>query len=343
VIRTAVLGFGVSGRIFHAPFLAADDAYSLDFVVTGDAGRAAQATAEYPQTTVLSGADDLFARAAEIDLVVLGTPPATHADLAAAALDHGLHVVVDKPFAVTSAQGEALIEHARRAGRVLTVFQNRRWDGDFLTVRKLIDDGELGTVHTFESRFEWWKPQGPRDWKATAGVAEGGGILFDLGTHLIDQACQLFGAVEQVHADVLRRGAGKGDDDTFVVLTHENGTRSRLFMSSLAAVPGPRFHVLGDKAGYTKWGLDPQEPALKDGARPGDAGFGHEPRENRGTLGVRGDTRAVEPEPGNYGHFYRLLATAIENGGRLPVDPRDAVDVLRTIERAHARKGELSR
>ncbi|MEV6620342.1 Gfo/Idh/MocA family oxidoreductase [Amycolatopsis sp. NPDC051106] len=343
MIRTAVLGFGVSGRIFHAPFLAADDAYSLDFVVTGNAGRAAQAAAEYPQATVLSGADELFARAAEVDLVVLATPPVTHADLAAAALDHGLHVVVDKPFAVTSAQSEALIEHAHRVGRVLTVFQNRRWDGDFRTLHRLVDDGELGRVHTFESRFEWWKPQGPRDWKAATGVADGGGILFDLGTHLIDQACRLFGPVEQVHADVLRRGAGEGDDDTFLVLAHENGTRSRLFMSSLAAVPGPRFHVLGEKAGYTKWGLDPQEQALKDGARPGDDGFGHEPRENWGTLGVRGDTRAVEPEPGDYGRFYRLLAAAIENGGELPVDPRDAVDVLRIIERAHARKGELSR
>ncbi|GHE91015.1 oxidoreductase [Amycolatopsis deserti] len=341
MIRTAVIGFGVSGRIFHAPFLAADDAYSLDFIVTGNAERAAQARAEYPQATVLATPGELFAH--DLDLIVIGTPPATHADLAATALDHGLHVVVDKPFTVTSVRGEALIEQARRAGRVLTVFQNRRWDGDFRTLRKLIDNGELGTVHTFESRFEWWKPQGPRDWKAGAGAADGGGILFDLGTHLIDQAAQLFGPVADVHADVLRRGAGAGDDDTFLVLAHENGTRSRLYMTGLAALPGPRFHVLGDRAGYTKWGLDPQEDALKNGARPGDDGFGREPEDNWGTLGVRGDTRRIEPEPGNYGEFYRLLATAIDGDGPPPVDPRDAVDVLRIIERAHARKGDLSR
>ncbi|GAB3577600.1 Gfo/Idh/MocA family oxidoreductase [Amycolatopsis endophytica] len=342
MIRTAVVGFGVSGRIFHAPFLAADDAYSLDFIVTGNADRARQAADEYPHATVVSSPEALFERASAVDLVVIGTPPVTHAGLAATALDHGLHVVVDKPFAVSSAQGEVLIEHARRVGRVLTVFQNRRWDGDFLTLRKLIDDGELGAVHTFESRFEWWKPQGPRDWKAGAGVAEGGGILFDLGTHLIDQACQVFGPVADVHADVLRRGAGAGDDDTFLVLTHENGVRSRLFMTGLAALPGPRFHVLGEKAAYTKHGLDPQEDALKNGARPGDDGFGREQPENWGTLGVRGGTRRIEPEPGDYGRFYRLLATALD-GGALPVDPRDAVDVLRIIERAHARKGDLSR
>ncbi|MFJ8818043.1 Gfo/Idh/MocA family protein [Amycolatopsis thermoflava] len=341
MIRTAVIGFGVSGRIFHAPFLAADENYSLDYIVTGNPERAAQARAEYPHATVLATPDELFAR--ELDLVVIGTPPATHAGLAAEALGHGLHVVVDKPFAVTSEQGEALIEQADLAGRVLTVFQNRRWDGDFRTLRRLIDDGELGTVHTFESRFEWWKPQGPRDWKAHAGVAEGGGILYDLGTHLIDQAIQLFGPVARVHADVLRRGAGDGDDDTFLVLAHENGTRSRLFMTGLAALPGPRFHVLGDRAGYTKHGLDAQEDALKNGARPGDDGFGHEPRDNWGTLGVRGETRRVEPEPGDYGEFYRLLATAIATGGPPPVDPRDAVDVLRIIERAHAQKGDLSR
>ncbi|NIH81392.1 Gfo/Idh/MocA family protein [Amycolatopsis viridis] len=343
MIRTAVIGFGVSGRIFHAPFLAAADAYSLDFVVTGNPDRAAQATARYPHATVLSGPDELFARAAEIDLVVVGTPPATHAGLAATALDHGLHVVVDKPFTVTSAQGEALIEHARRVGRVLTVFQNRRWDGDFRTLRRLVQDGELGTVHTFESRFEWWKPQGPRDWKARAGIADGGGILFDLGTHLIDQARLLFGPVESVHADLARRGAGASDDDSFLLLTHTGGTRSRLFMSGVAALPGPRFHVLGSTAGYTKWGLDPQEDALQGGAGPGDDGFGREPHENWGTLGVRGHTRRVEPEPGDYGQFYRLLAAALDAGGELPVDPRDAVDVLRIIERAHARKGDLSR
>ncbi|GAA5169573.1 MULTISPECIES: Gfo/Idh/MocA family protein [Amycolatopsis] len=335
MIRTAVLGFGVSGRIFHAPFLEHDEHYSLDFIVTGNPQRAEQAAAEYPKATVLSGPGELFEHAGEVDLVVLGTPPGTHAELASTALDHGLHVVVDKPFVPSSEQGTVLIERARQAGRVLTVFQNRRWDGDFLTLRRLVDNGELGEVYTFESRFEWWKPQGPRDWKARTPVAEGGGILFDLGTHLIDQAVQLFGPVERLWADLAHRGAGEADDDSVVVLTHAGGTRSRLVMSGLAALPAPRFHVLGSKAGYTKWGLDPQEPALIGGARPGDPGFGQEPRDNWGTLGVRGETHVVEPEPGDYGAFYRLLVPALRGEAAPPVDPADAVEVLKLIERAH--------
>jgi predicted dehydrogenase len=347
-IRTAVLGYGVSGRVFHAPFLDHDDGYSLDFIVTGDAERAAQAAAEHPGATVLPDAADLFARASEVDLVVIGTPPWTHEELATTALERGLHVVVDKPFAPTSAQAAVLVARAERAGRRLTVFQNRRWDGDFRTLRGLVDAGALGEVHTFESRFEWWKPGGFRGWKARATRAQGGGILFDLGSHLVDQAVVLFGPVERVWADVVTRGGGAADDEALVVLTHANGTRSRLFMSGLAAQPAPRFHVLGSAAGYTKWGLDPQEAALKAGAKPGDAGFGHEPPENRGTLGVPGDTRPVEPEPGDYGQFYRLLAAALAGTGPLPVDPVDAVTVLELLERAHqsadeGRKAELIR
>jgi predicted dehydrogenase len=338
-VRTALIGFGVSGRIFHAPFLSCDEAYSLDHVVTGDPERARQARQAHPKATVRAGPAELFARAGEVDLVVIGTPPQTHVDLATAALDHGLHVVVDKPFAPTSAQGAALIEHARSVGRLLTVFQNRRWDGDFRTLRRLVEAGDLGEVHTFESRFEWWKPQGFRGWKATTRIADGGGILFDLGTHLIDQARLLFGPVEDVWADVVRRAPGPNgdtaDDDTMVVLRHANGTRSRLYMSGLAAAPAPRFHDLGSRAGYTKWGLDPQEAALAAGGSPSDPDFGREPQENRATLGVPGDTRPVAPERGDYGQFHRLLATALAGEGELPVDPQDAVDVLQIIERAH--------
>jgi predicted dehydrogenase len=339
-VRTAVIGFGVSGRIFHAPFLACDEAYSLDYVVTGDPERARPVQRAHPAVTVLADPADLFARAGELDLVVIGTPPQAHVHLATAALDHGLHVVVDKPFAPTSGQAAGLIEHARSAGRLLTVFQNRRWDGDFRTLRRLVEAGDLGEVRTFESRFEWWKPQGFRGWKATTSISDGGGILFDLGTHLIDQARLLFGPVEDGWADIVRRTSGPdgdadGDDDTMVVLRHTNGTRSRLYMSGLAAAPAPRFHVLGSRAGYTKWGLDPQEAALAAGGSPSDPDFGREPPANHATIGVPGDTRPVEPERGDYGQFYRLLATALAGEGELPVDPQDAVDVLQIIEWAH--------
>ena len=335
-IRTAVIGFGTGGAVFHAPFLDADEQFRLDVVVTSDAGRAAAAARTYPQARVVPTADEVLAAAADLDLVVITTPPGSHAALAHRSLDAGLAVVVDKPLAVTAAEGEALVEHAERVGRPLTVFQNRRWDGDYLTLRSLVGEGALGRVRRFESRFEWWKPEETKAWKAAATPAEGGGMLYDLGTHLIDQAVQLFGPVEDVYAELTRhRADGGADDDAFVSLLHRDGTRSHLWMNAMAAQVGPRFSVLGSTAAFTTWGLDPQESALKGGARPSDPGFGVDPETSWGSLGVDGDLRRVPIGPGNYAGFYRALADALRRGGPLPVDPRNAVDVLALIERIH--------
>ncbi|MET7339011.1 Gfo/Idh/MocA family oxidoreductase [Nonomuraea sp. NPDC005650] len=338
-IRVAVLGFGTAGRFFHAPFLAADPAYDLRLIVTGHPERQAAACAAHPAATVAATADAVAAHASDLDLVVVGTPPPTHAELAANALRAGLDVVVDKPFTPTAAEGRELIALAAELGRRVTVFQNRRWDADFRTLRRLIADGRLGTVHAFESRFEWWRPDGLDGWKGDTGIADGGGILFDLGTHLIDQALHLFGPVTEVLAEVNRRdprGGCDADDDTVVLLRHEGGTSSRLTMSSVAALPGARFRVLGSRDGYVKHGLDGQEAALKAGMSPADPDFGREPEECWGRLGHGGATTPVEPERGAYAEFYRLLALALRDGADLPVDPRDAVDVLDVIERAHA-------
>jgi predicted dehydrogenase len=335
-IRTAVIGFGTGGAVFHAPFLAADDEFRLDLVVTGEAGRAAAAARTYPHARVVPTADEVLAAAGDLDLVVITTPPGSHAALAHRSLDAGLAVVVDKPLSVTAAEGRALIEHAEQVGRVLTVFQNRRWDGDFLTLRDLIADGVLGEVHRFESRFEWWKPVETKAWKATASPSEGGGMLYDLGTHLLDQALLLFGPVEEVHAELTRHRPGGGaDDDAFVSLLHRSGTRSRLWMNGMAPQVGPRFSVQGSAAGFTKWGLDPQEAALKGGARPGEPGFGLEEESSWGRLGIDGDLKRVPTRPGNYAGFYRALAGALRRGGPLPVDPREAVVVLSLIEEIH--------
>ncbi|MDQ1082238.1 MULTISPECIES: Gfo/Idh/MocA family oxidoreductase [Microbacterium] len=336
-IRTAVIGFGVSGRVFHAPFLEADPDYRLDLIVTANPERRAEAESRHPSARVVSDVDAVWAAAAELDLVVIGSPSGTHASLAERALDAGLDVVVDKPFAVTADEGRALITQAERLGRTLTVFQNRRWDGDFQTLRALVDSGELGEVRRFESRFEWWKPEPPTSWKTEAGVTDGGGILYDLGTHLIDQAVQLFGPVDDVSAEVhRRREATAADDDVFVALRHASGTMSHLWMSAVAPLTGPRFHMLGSRAGYTTWGLDPQEPALIAGALPGDPGFGAVPEERWGTLGAGDETRTHPTLPGDYGAFYRALAPALRGHGPLPVDPNDAVAVLEIIERVHA-------
>lgn len=336
-IRAAVVGFGVSGRVFHAPFLAADPAYSLDAIVTGDPARTAEAAALHPGASVLASVDELFARAGELDLVVLGSPPGTHAALATRAFDAGLDVVVDKPFTVTAAEGRELIAQAARLGRRLTVFQNRRWDGDFLTVRRLVAQAALGEVRRFESRFEWWKPEPRASWKTEATVADGGGILYDLGTHLIDQAITLFGPVDDVRAELaVRRHGGLADDDAFVALRHESGTISHLWMNSMAPQFGPRFHVLGSRAGYTTHGLDGQEAALAAGVSPADPGFGATPPDRWGAFGIEGGLELLPTERGDYGAFYRDLAVAISSGGPVPVDPVDAVGVLDLIERIHA-------
>jgi predicted dehydrogenase len=336
-IRTAIIGFGLSGRIFHAPFLAANPDYSLDVIVTRDASRRAAAVARHPLARVVGSPEELWALAAELDLVVIGSPSGTHAALADAALDAGLDVVVDKPFAVTADEGRALIAKAEQLRRRITVFQNRRWDGDFLTLRELVARGALGDVRRFESRFEWWQPDPAASWKTEASAAEGGGILYDLGTHLIDQAVQLFGPVSNLYVEVARRRPdAAADDDVFLALEHGSGVSSHLWMSAVAPLFGPRFHLLGSRAGYTTWGLDVQEPSLLAAALPGDPGFGETPEARWGVLGTDGDTRPVPAKRGDYGEFYRLLADALRDGGQLPVDPADAVAVLELIERAHA-------
>ena len=251
---------------------------------------------------------------------------------------HGLHVVVDKPFVPTSAQGEDLVSQAAQAGVQLTVFQNRRWDADFLTLKKLLREGALGEVRSFESRFEWWRPEGFGNWRDTASLTEGGGILHDLGAHLIDQAVQLFGAVEESYGETANHVPDQDGADTeaFVSLLHESGVRSRLWMNGNAAQVGPRFHVLGSRAGYTKWGLDHQEPALAAGMSPLHPSFGVEPRDTWGVLGLDGSTTSVPAESGAYPQFYAELAAALRGEATLPVDPAQSLEVLRTIEKIHA-------
>ncbi|WP_028275327.1 Gfo/Idh/MocA family oxidoreductase [Arthrobacter sp. I3] len=337
-IRTAVVGFGISGKVFHAPLIAADANYSLDVIVTADPDRASEAARLYPDARIVPTPEALFALATDLDLVILGTPPLTHYDLAATAIAHGLPVVVDKPFVTTSAQGKELMSRAADAGVQLTVFQNRRWDADFLTLQKLLTDGALGEVRTFESRFEWWRPEGFGNWRDTASLTEGGGILNDLGAHLIDQAVQLFGPVTESYGETANHSPDPDGADTeaFVSLLHDSGVRSRLWMNGMAAQVGPRFHVLGSKAAYTKWGLDSQEPALAAGMTPSDPGYGVEPQTHWGTLGIDGGAVSVPAEQGNYPRFYRDLAAALRGQEPLPVQPAESLEVLQIIEKIHA-------
>jgi len=340
-IRTALAGFGLAGSVFHAPLIGSDPAFSLDVVSTSDPGRKAAASASHP-AAIVDSPNGILELAGKLDLIVLATPPDTHFPLAKAALEAGLDVVVDKPFTVRSAEGAELVRLAGRLGRVLTVFQNRRWDGDFLTVRGLLERGTLGTPTRFESRFERWSPQITKVWKAAATADDGGGVLFDLGTHLVDQALQLFGPAAVVHAELAARRRGeRADDDTFLALRHESGVTSHLWMNQLCAQQGPRFRLLGTEGAFTKDGVDPQEPYLAAGGGPRDADYGVEDPDWAGRLGRDGHLDRLPTERGAYPEFYRILADKINDGGAtsplpLPVNPEDAVEVLKLIEQARA-------
>lgn len=341
-IRTAIAGFGLSGSVFHAPFIASNSSYELAVIATSDAQRQARAAERYPQAKVVSTPQDILALAGELDLVVLGTPPATHYPLAKAALEAGLDVVVDKPFVVHSAQGEELIQLAAQAGRVLTVYQNRRWDGDALTLKKLLDAGTLGAVTRFEAGMERWAPEIAKAWKASATAGDGGGVLFDLGAHVLDLALQFFGPAHVTYAEIMaRRPQEKADDDVFIALQHQSGVVSHVTLNLNSHLHGPRFRVLGTKGGFVKFGTDPQEPFILGGGLPTAAEYGVEPAENYGTLELDGQRRTVATERGAYQEFYRLLAEKIDDDGAAsalpsPVDPADSVAVLKLIEQARA-------
>lgn len=329
MIRVGLIGYGVAGRVFHAPFLAADPAFELAAVVTSQTDRLA---ADHPGATAVPDVDALLAHPG-LDLVVVASPTPLHVAHATAAIDAGLATVVDKPFAPDTAAGRALIEHADAAGVPFTVFQNRRWDGDFLTLRRLVDDGALGEVRRFESRFEWWKPAADESWKSTTSVQEGGGILFDLGAHLIDQALLLFGPARVAHAELRNRRDAGADDDVFVVLEHDAGTTSHLWMSAIAPIAGPRFRVLGSRSGFVSWGLDPQESQLAGGTLPGDPRLGH--ANTPGRLGTDAHPDEIPLVPGDYAAFYRELAAALQGGTPLPVDPRESLAALELIDTIH--------
>ncbi|MFF0060815.1 Gfo/Idh/MocA family oxidoreductase [Streptomyces sp. NPDC005279] len=347
-LRVGLIGYGLAGSVFHAPLIAATEGLALDTIVTSNPERREQARAEFPDVRFAATPDEVWERAGELDLIVIASPNKTHVPIATAALKAGLPVVVDKPIAGTAAEARELAALAEERGLLLSVFQNRRWDNDFLTVQKLIADGELGDVLRFESRFERWRPQLKGGWRESGDPQEIGGLLYDLGSHVVDQALTLFGPVVRVYAEAdVRRPGAETDDDTFIALTHANGVRSHLHVSAMTAQLGPRFRVLGSTAGYVKYGLDPQETALRDGRRPdSDPSWGTEPESLWGRVGagespLTGGGRPVETVPGDYPAYYAAIATALREGTAPPVTAHEAAAALEVLEAAHrsAREG----
>lgn len=331
MVRYAVIGYGLAGATFHAPVISATPGAELAAVVVRSADAAARVRTTYPDVSIVgdvTGLSDL-----QIDAGVVATPNDTHADVATELLESGIAAVVDKPLAATAAEARALVDLAEVRGVALTCYQNRRWDGDFLTVRSLQDSGAIGRIHRFESRFERWRPTVKAGWKEVPGP--GSGVLWDLGPHVVDQALTLLGPAESVSgsARIIRPGAVV-PDDAFVRIVHAGGAESHLSVSHVAAAPGPRFRVLGTRGAYVKDGLDPQEDALRTGRVPGGADWGTEDPAAWGTI-ISGNPAQAEPvptEPGDYPAFYRQLTAALSGNGPLPVDPRDSVAALEILE-----------
>jgi predicted dehydrogenase len=340
-LRVALVGYGLAGRVFHAPLIEATEQMRLVSVVTRDASRAAQVRAAHPGTDVITRVEALWHDADEYDVVVVATPNVAHEPLTRAGLQHGLHVLVDKPVARDAATVQALAEVARHHHRQLHVFQNRRWDSDFRTLRALVEDGAVGRVHRLESRFERWRPEPTGAWRESPDPDQMGGLLYDLGAHLVDQALCLLGPVESVYAEVRGvRDPAAADDDTFVALQHHGGATSHLWASAVAAHLGPRFRVLGSRGAYVVDGLDSQEQRLRDGERPG-TDWGAEPPDQWGRLLPSGET--VPSLPGAWPGYYRELARSLLGLGHAPVELSSVIDAMRVLDAAResARTGRV--
>lgn len=348
-VRTGLIGFGYAGRTFHAPLLRTTPGLALVAVASSQA--AAVQAALGPQVAVEPDAAALLRRE-DIELVVIATPNDSHHPLALAALRAGKAVVVDKPFALTAQQADGLVREAEQRGLLLSVFHNRRWDGDFLTVRQLLASGQLGRIVHAELHFDRFRAQVRERWRES--TAAGGGLWIDLGPHLIDQALQLFGPPETVYADIASVRDGAVADDWFhAQLRYVDGLRVTLHASALAAHTGARFVLHGTRGGYRKWGLDCQEDRLKAGLQPDPdrlADWGADPQVGELALWRAeepGDVLESRPLPtlnGHYPAYYSAVCAALRGQAPNPVPPRDALAVMRLLDlgrRSAAERREL--
>lgn len=330
-LDVALIGYGIAGRVFHAPLLAAVDGLRLRTIVQR---RGDEAAARYPEATIARDAEEVFADG-RIGLVVIATPNTSHFDLARRALLAGKHVVVDKPFTVAHAEARELIAIARERRRLLTVFHNMRWEGDFMTVRRLLEEGVFGRLVSYEVRFDRFRNVArPHAWRESADP--GAGIFYDLGSHLIDEALVLFGKPESVTADVRRERDFGASDDAFEIWMRYPGLKVTLRAGMLVREPTPRYTVRGTAATFVKFGKDPQEADLAAGRSPRDAAWGREPREQWGTLYADGGAERIETLPGNYAGFYENVRDAVAGRAALAVDPETAAQTIGIIERALA-------
>lgn len=346
-LNVGIIGFGLSGRVFHAPILSGIENLHLSKIYTRSSEKQHQARQLYPEAIVVDTMDDVLGDAA-IDLVVLCLPNIYHFDLAKKALQAGKHVVVEKPFTVTSEEAVELIDLSKRHDRLLSVYHNRRFDSDFLTVQKILQSKTLGNLKEFESHFDRFRNR-PKENAWREEPLPGSGMLYDLGSHLIDQAVTLFGLPNEVYADIQTQRSGGKVDDNFALILYYNDLKVTLKTSMLVKEPLPRFILLGDNGTFLKYGFDPQEDALKAGQLPADMDrWGMEPIELHGTINyLDGDAtikNTVVSEIGDYRKYYENIYAAISGRAELAVTAEQARDVIRIIEsaqRSHLEKRRI--
>ncbi|WP_333894350.1 oxidoreductase [Atlantibacter hermannii] len=327
-IRVGLIGYGYASKTFHAPLIVGTPGMTLAAVSSSDASKV---HADWPNVTVVSDPKQLF-NDPSLDLIVIPTPNDTHFPLARAAMEAGKHVVVDKPFTVTLSQARELEAMAKSRGLVLSVFHNRRWDSDFLTLKGLIAEGKLGEVSFFESHFDRYRPQVRNRWREQAGP--GSGIWYDLGPHLIDQALVLFGVPVSITVDMAQLRPDAQTTDYFhAVLTYPQ-RRVVLHSTMLAAAESARYIVHGTRGSYVKFGLDPQEDRLKAGERPPLEDWGYDMRDGVLTLAVGDelDAQTLLTVPGNYPAYYAAIRDALNGQGENPVPASQAIRVMELIE-----------
>ncbi len=340
-VRVGLVGFGGSARTIHAPLIRAVSGLDLVAVVP-TSQRATEAARQAPGLTIVPSIAQLADEG--VELAVIATPDIVHVEHAEAALGAGLDAVVEKPVAATLDGARRIAAAAESTGRTVIPFQNRRWDSDYLTVRRLIADDLVGRPIRFESRLSRFAPEVGPNWRDKRREGMLDGRLADLGSHLVDQATALFGAVDAVYAEVkFQRPKAVANDDCFVVLEHASGVTTHLHMTALSAPRLPRFRVQGLAGGFLKFGADPQQDALGAGGTPADVGWGVEAAEDAGILTTTGGDRAIVSERGDWTAFYRGVADAVRTGAPPPVALADAIETVRLLEAADrsARRREV--
>ncbi len=326
-ISTALLSYGMSGMVFHAPLLQSVSGFHISKIVQRKEPTAAKAI---PGVAVVKTVDEVWDDPS-IELVIVNTPNDTHFEYTLKALEAGKHVVVEKPFTITTQEADALIALAESRKRVLTVFQNRRWDGDFLTVKKVVEENRVGKVAEFEAHYDRFRNYiEPNTWKEQSGP--GTGILYNLGSHMLDQVLVLFGMPQEVDARIGIQRLGGVVDDFYDIRLKYKDFYAIVKSSYLVKEPGPRYILHGAEGSFVKYGLDPQEQALKEGQFPSQPGWGAEAREWWGKLNNQEGITYIETMPGNYPAFYQNVFQAIRENKPLAVKPQEARNVIYLIE-----------